>query len=317
MTRLLTYLDDDTERLGCMRDGKVLEVPRVLAAGGLAPTKTLESYISAGPDHWAAAERLLADASQDGLPIESLALRPPLRPGAVICGGANFHDHLKETGRQKPERIEFFFKLPSAVVGPCDDVRMDRTLSNKYDYEVELGVVIGRWTRNVSAEQALDHVFGYLVLNDVSIRDHQIVLDDDGTSHGRFGQGKNFQDACPIGPWVVTASEIGDPSRLRLETRVEGQLRQSAVMSDAIWSVPEQIAYYSTHLTLQPGWIIATGTPGGPGLGSDEELRARPHALPKGVQRGGYVQSGQLVECRIDGIGALLNRYVVHEDGAA
>ena len=313
MTRLLTYIEDGKKRLGCLRDEGVIDVAAAIAERGLPATDTLERYIAEGPDHWRAAEEALDGTNAARRPLETLTLAAPLTPGAIICGGANFHDHLAETGRAKPDRIEFFLKVPTSVVGPRDDVRMDPLLSRKYDYEVELGVVVGRNATNVSAERALEHVFGYLVLNDVSIRDHQIVFDDDGTSHGRFGQGKNFRDACPIGPWVVTASEIADPSQLCLETRVDGQLRQRAHMRTAIWSVPEQIAYYSRHLTLRPGWVVATGTPGGPALGNDPELRARPHALPEGVQRGGYVQPGQVVECRIDGIGTLVNRYVVPE----
>ena len=313
MTRLATLKTEAGPRLVSLTDDGVIDVAERLERLGIPAGSSLEGYIAGGPQLWNSAREVLRQADGAALPWDESDLLAPLHPGAIICGGANFHDHLRETGRAKPDRVEFFFKSPTTVIGPRDDVRMDPRLSAKYDYEVELGIIIGRAARNVPAADALSHVFGYCVVNDVSIRDHQIVLDDDGTSHGRFGQGKTFQDACPLGPWVVTSDELGDPSQLRLSTTVGGELRQQGAMDDAIWSVPDLVAYYSSVLTLQPGWVIAAGTPGGPALGSDVELRADPYRRQDGVQRGGYVQAGQVVVCRIDGIGALANRYVVEE----
>lgn len=311
MSRLATIADGERRRLVAVTDGEFIDVARRLRTHGLRAAEDLGSFIANGPGFWTVAIDALRGRDDDAQPLDETTLAPPLVPGAIICGGANFHDHLRETRRAKPDRVEFFFKSPTSVVGPRDQVHMDPRLSSKYDYEVELGIVIGRHARHVSPADALSYVFGYCVLNDVSIRDHQIVLDDDGSSHGRFGQGKTFQDACPIGPWVVTAEEIGDPGHLQLSTRVDGELRQQSSMDNAIWGVAELVAYYSSVLTLHPGWVIASGTPGGPALGSDLELRADPYSREDGVQRGGYVQPGQTVECRIDGIGSLVNRYAV------
>lgn len=313
MTRFATMERDEERRLVAVVDGGVIDVARRLERAGLPPVDGLRDFIERGSELWRRTADLLGAEDGEVEPLDEAALAPPLVPGAIVCGGANFHDHLRETGRAAPDRVEFFFKSPATVVGPRADVRMAPDLSAKYDYEVELGIVIGRRARNVPAEEALDYVFGYCILNDVSIRDHQIVLDPDGSSHGRFGQGKNFPDACPIGPWIVTADAIGPLEELELTTRVDGELRQRSSMREAIWNVHELVAYYSSVVTLHPGWVIASGTPGGPAFGSDVELRADPYRRSDGVQRGGYVRDGQVVECQITGIGSLVNRYVVED----
>jgi 2-keto-4-pentenoate hydratase/2-oxohepta-3-ene-1,7-dioic acid hydratase in catechol pathway len=236
---------------------------------------------------------------------------PPFVPRTIICGGANFADHLDETHRSKPTHVEFFLKSPTGVIAHGEPVRMDQRLSGKYDYEVELAVVIGREARRVAPEDALDHVFGYTVINDVSIRDQQVIPWDPGRFQLRFGEGKSYQDSAPFGPWVVTADELTDVSRLALRTRVDGRLRQNNSMANIIWHVPALIGYYSSFMTLVAGTVIACGTPGGPALGSDVALGADPYERADGVQRGAYVPPGALVECEIEGIGILANRYTV------
>lgn len=314
MTKLAVLGRHHEQRLVAVEGDSVIDVSRRLGNAGLPDTRDLLEFIQRGRQFWQSAADALKAADRDDVePLDESRLGPPLVPPAIVCGGANFADHLRETGRTRPDRVEFFFKSPTTVIGPRDDVRMSRALSAKYDYEVELGIVIGRRARNVSADEALDYVFGYCVLNDVSIRDHQIVLDADGSSHGRFGQGKNFRDACPLGPWVVMADAIGPLDDLELTTRVDGELRQRSSMREIIWNVPELVAYYSSIVTLHPGWVIAAGTPGGPALGSDVELRADPYRRSDGVQRGGYVRDGQVVTCHISRIGSLANRYVVEE----
>jgi 2-keto-4-pentenoate hydratase/2-oxohepta-3-ene-1,7-dioic acid hydratase in catechol pathway len=197
------------------------------------------------------------------------------------------------------------------VIGAGEDVRMDPALSTKYDYEVELAVVIGVAARDVPRERALEHVFGYTIINDVSIRNQQVIPWDAGRFQLRFGEGKSYQDSAPFGPSIVTADELVDVSGLGLRTRVDGVLRQNNSMRNIIWDVPDLIAYYSTYMTLTPGFVIACGTPGGPALGSDVDLGADPYGRTDGVQRGAYVPDGALVECEIDEIGVLANRYVI------
>jgi 2-keto-4-pentenoate hydratase/2-oxohepta-3-ene-1,7-dioic acid hydratase in catechol pathway len=313
MTRLAVVERHHERRLVAVVEDGAIDVARSLGRAGLPAVGSLQQLIELGTEFWQRAAGVLTATAGTAEPFDESALAAPFSPGAIVCGGANFADHLRETGRGKPERVEFFFKSPATVIGPRDDVRMSRALSSKYDYEVELGIVVGRRARDVAVDEALNYVFGYCVLNDVSIRDHQIVLDDDGTSHGRFGQGKNFRDACSIGPWVVTADALGPLEALELTTRVDGELRQRSSMKEAIWNVAELVAYYSSVVTLHPGWVIAAGTPGGPALGSDVELRADPYRRSDGVQRGGYVQDGQVVECQISRIGSLVNRYVVED----
>jgi len=308
--RLLSYETSEGPRLGRLRGERIEPLARSLAAIGLSPDADLRAVLDAGPDAW---RRLAASTwgSDDALPLADAVLRPPFVPSAIICGGANFHDHLDETHRERPTHVEYFLKSPTGVIGPRDPVRMDPRLSSKYDYEVELAVVIGTRARHVSREDALGHVFGYTIINDVSIRDQQVIPWDPGRFQLRFGEGKSYLDSAPFGPWVVTADELTDVSRLALRTRVDGILRQSNSMANIFWDVPALISYYSSFMSLDPGVVIACGTPGGPALGSDVQLGADPYRRSDGVQRGDYVRPGQLVECEIESIGMLANRYLV------
>ncbi len=309
--RIVAFRSPLGSRLGRVDGDLVRAVDGDLEALGFPPASDLQAVIAAGPETWAALERASRGPSATAVPLASLSLNPPLMPAAIICGGANFADHLDETHREQPTHVEFFVKSPTGVVGPHDDVRMDARLSVKYDYEVELAVIIGRAARDVPRERALDHVFGYTIINDVSIRDQQVVPFDPGRFQLRFGEGKSYQDSAPLGPCVVTADELEDPSRLALRTWVDGVLRQNNAMTNIIWDVPALISYYSSFMTLVPGLVIACGTPGGPALGSDVELGADPYGRQDGVQRGAYVAPGQIVECEIEGIGRLANRYVM------
>lgn len=314
--RLLTYRHAEGTKVAVLVRNRVIDLEPILDGAGLRPPHTLEEYIGRGPDFWNAARELVVGAdlgSAEGRPLDGVRLEPPFMPHTIICGGANFFDHLDETHRQKPDHVEFFLKSPTGVIASGEDVVMDRSLSHKYDYEVELGIVIGLPARDVPVERALDYVFGYTIINDVSIRDQQVIRWDEGRFQLRFGEGKSYQDSAPLGPWIVTADELHDVSTLGLRTRVDGVLRQNNSMQNIIWDVPALIAYYSTYMTLEPGFLIASGTPGGPALGSDVELGADPYERQDGVQRGAYVPDGALVECEIDGIGVLANRYVVGE----
>ncbi len=310
--RLLRYRSDRGTRIGLLTDGRVVEVASALEQAGVEPPADLNDYIERGPRYWAAAREALDPADPErGVLLEDVRLAPPFMPGTIICGGANFLDHLDETHRAKPDHVEFFLKSPTGVIAAGEEVRMDPELSAKYDYEVELGIVIGQEARDVPEERALDHVFGYTIINDVSIRDRQVIPWDEGRFQLRFGEGKSYLDSAPLGPWIVTADEMGDVSELGLRTRVNGVLRQNNSMRNIIWPVPALMAYYSTYMTLKPGFLIASGTPGGPALGSDVDLGADPYERRDGVRRGEYVPDGALVECEIDGIGTLTNRYVI------
>ncbi len=212
----------------------------------------------------------------------------PLRPGKIVAIGLNYHEHAVESGVAAPEAPLIFAKFPSSVVGPFAEIVVDRRLTQSVDWEVELGVVIGARARHVARERALEHVFGYTVVNDVSARDAQ-------SGDGQWVRAKSMDSFCPLGPVVVTADEIGDPQALRLWTTVNGEVMQNASTADMIFSVAELIAYCSSNFTLEPGDLLITGTPWGVGIVRDPPVT---------------LLAGDVVETGIDGIGALRNAVV-------
>ncbi|WP_369053096.1 fumarylacetoacetate hydrolase family protein [Kineococcus terrestris] len=212
---------------------------------------------------------------------------PVPRPGAVFCIGLNYRDHAAETGAELPAEPVVFLKLPATVVGPHDTVLVPRG-SEKTDYEVELGVVVGRTARYLdSAEEGLAHVAGYVVSHDVSEREFQLERG------GTWDKGKNCETFNPLGPWFVTADEVGDPQDLRLRTWVDGELRQDGTTRDMVFGVGELVAYLSRFAVLQPGDVVNTGTPAGVALG-------RPDPKP-------YLRAGSVVECEVSGLGRTRN----------
>jgi len=221
-----------------------------------------------------------------GRPISGVRLAPPVPdPTKVVAIGLNYADHAAEQGTPPPDRPLVFAKFPSSIVGPGDPIRWDRSLTDQVDYEAELGVVIGRRARNVSEKDALDHVFGYTCLNDVSARDLQF-------GDKQWVRGKSLDTFCPIGPWVVTADEIPDPQALRIECLVNGEVLQSSTTAQMIFGVRELISQLSHAFTFEPGDIIATGTPVGVGI------FRKPQRL---------LRDGDVVTIRIEGIGDLVN----------
>jgi len=243
----------------------------------------------------------------NGVDLEKLELEAPIMPKIIICGGANFDDHLEETKRSKPTEVEFFLKAPNCVIGPKKAVKYESRVTEKYDYEVELGIVIKKEGRFIPEEEAFDYIFGYTIVNDISARSRQVIPWGESNFQLRFGEGKNYDTGCPLGPWIVTTDELSDVSSLDLKTWVSGELRQNNNTKNLIWNVPKLVSYYSQFMTLQPGFVIASGTPGGPALGSDTELGADPYERDDGVKRGAYMKSGDQMKLHIDGIGELEN----------
>jgi 2-keto-4-pentenoate hydratase/2-oxohepta-3-ene-1,7-dioic acid hydratase in catechol pathway len=242
------------------------------------------SLIAAGPDELARIrERTASAAPHFGL--DEVRLLAPLRPGKYLAIGMNYARHVAEMGHAERPKLQYWFnKQITCVTGPFDPI--EPGVTQMLDYEVELGVVIGRAAKGVRAAEALGFVFGYLVANDVSARDWQ--------KHSpTFTMGKSFDTHGPIGPWIVTADEIPDPQALPLRCLVNGEVRQESNTSDMSFSVAEQIEYLSTAFTLEPGDLLATGTPEGVGAAM------RP---PR------FLKAGDVVRCEIDGIGAIENR---------
>jgi 2-keto-4-pentenoate hydratase/2-oxohepta-3-ene-1,7-dioic acid hydratase in catechol pathway len=281
--------EDATPRLGIVHGEGMIDVAAALpgAPGSLA------ALVNAGP---AVERQVRALAERPGrmLALERIRWHAPIpRPAKnVFCLGLNYLAHARESGqaRGKEPRIPtvpvFFTKAPTAVTGPFDDVTVDPSVTSQVDWEVELGVVIGLRGRGIAPDEALRHVFGYTVVNDLSARDLQ-------ASHFQWFKGKSLDGFCPMGPFVVTADEFGDPQRKRLRARVNGAVKQDATTADMLFPVAEIIAWLSKGLTVEPGDVIATGTPEGVGMG-----RTPPE----------FLQEGDMVEVEVEGIGALRNR---------
>lgn len=212
-------------------------------------------------------------------------LAAPIRPGKIIAIGLNYLDHIRESKLSRPEKPLVFAKLPSSVTGPNDPIVVDVELTTQVDWEVELGVVVGRRMRGVAVGAALDYVFGYTVGNDVSARDVQF-------SESQWTRGKSFDTFCPLGPVIVTPDEIPDPQALALRTRVNGELMQDSSTAEMLFGVAELLAFCSRSFTLEPGDLLLTGTPWGCGYFMDP-----PRSL----------EVGDVVECQLEGIGVLRN----------
>ena len=281
--RFLTYETDSGPQLG-MLEGDIV---RPVAA------RDMLGLIDAGPAGMDQAR------ASDGAPLRlaDLKLLAPIPSPRrnMLCVGLNYLEHAKEGARARgvpfvaPPIPVFFTKATTAINSPYGDIPFDANVSVQIDWEVELAFIIGRGGKNIKPEEAMSHVFGYTVVNDVSARDVQVA-------HGQqFFKGKSLDGACPMGPWIVTADEAPDPNALGLRCRVNGVTKQDSNTSEFIFKIPELIDWLSRGMTLLPGDVVCTGTPSGVGLG-----RTPPE----------YLKPGDLVESEVDGIGTIRNRVV-------
>jgi 2-keto-4-pentenoate hydratase/2-oxohepta-3-ene-1,7-dioic acid hydratase in catechol pathway len=206
------------------------------------------------------------------------------RPGKIVCVGLNYRDHAEEQGTEIPGAPLLFAKWPNALIGPGEPIVIPR-LSTQVDYEAELGVLIGERVRGVSEENALESVRGYICLNDVSARDLQF-------SDGQWTRGKSADTFCPVGPRLVPAAEVPDPQALGIRCVLNGEVMQDSTTANMIFTVAEIIAYTSATMTLEPGDLIATGTPAGVGVFRDPPV---------------LLKDGDEVTIEIDELGALTN----------
>ena len=259
------------------------------------PTAMVE-FVALGDEGLARARAVMASGPR--LPLGFVRLLAPIRPrNNVMCVGKNYYDHAKEfadsgfdaSAKQVvPDEPVIFTKALSSLADPGDAVRVTDDPTNTSDYEGELGVVIGPGGHQLSEPEAFDHVYGYLIVNDLTIRDLQ-------KRHVQFFIGKSAATYCPMGPMLVTADEIADVGALRLQTRVNGELRQDTTVKELIFDIPRLIAAISAAVRLEPGDMIATGTPVGVGLG---------FTPPR------FLVPGDVVEVTIDGLGTLVNHAV-------
>ncbi len=230
----------------------------------------------------------------DRFTLEDVRLLAPVQPRKFLGIGLNYADHIAESGMEAPEFPVFFNKQATCVVGPGDDVHMPR-VSNLLDYEGELAIVIGRRCRHVSEEEAPEVIAGYTITNDVSVRDWQLRTPT-------MTMGKSFDTHGPLGPWIVTGDELGDPHSLSIKTWVNDELRQDGNTSEMIYDCFQQVAHLSQAFTLEPGDVIATGTPAGIG--------AVRQPFPEGL-----LKVGDAVRIEIEGIGTLENSVVDEPEG--
>jgi 2,4-didehydro-3-deoxy-L-rhamnonate hydrolase len=241
-----------------------VERPGAVDADG--QMRDLSLLISDLTPEWLAPDKLLALRSIDLRQMPKVPAGARLGPPIAgtrhfMCIGLNYRKHAEESNMPIPEEPVVFTKALTSIAGPNDDVTLPEG-SVATDWEVELGVVIGTQAKSVPVEQALEHVAGYCLANDVSERDWQLKR------NGQWGKGKSFDGFGPIGPWLVTADEIPDPQSIALELKVNGEVKQSSSTSDQIFSVATVVSYLSQFMTLLPGDLIITGTPEGVGMGA-------------------------------------------------
>lgn len=304
--RLATFRDAQGTRLGALRDGRVVDLARVADAerapdgpsgsGGIL--SDMLTLIAGGAEALAHARRLAeaapAAATYDAAAVELLAPIPRPRKN-IFCLGRNYAEHAAESLRaigkevQLPPAPNVFTKAVTAVIGPYAGIPYDARVSERLDWEVELGVVIGRGGRHIARAEALTHVWGYTVINDVSARDIQ------NRPGVQWFLGKSLDGSCPMGPGITTADEIPDPQTLRLTLAINDVVKQDDTTAHMLFDVATIIEELSRFLTLEPGDIIATGTPAGVGF-----ARTPPE----------FLRPGDVMESRIERIGALRNRVV-------
>lgn len=299
--RLVTYETDGGQRLGAVVESKVLDLARLSEqdAGASLPG-TMQALIQAGPDACnrarevvsRAEDRLGSLSAEEAHPMAEVKLLAPIpRPSKnVFCLGVNYSAHLEESNRASgrslaPTAPVFFTKVVTSIVAPNAPILFDEALSVKYDWEAELGVVIGLGGRSIPRDRAMDHVFGYTCFNDVSVRDVQNL-------HVQWFRGKSIDGTCPFGPWIVTADEVPDPHNLAIECRVNGVVKQSSNTSFLINDIPAIIYHLSNGLTLEPGDLISTGTPAGVGFARTPQE---------------FLKPGDVVEVEIERVGLLRN----------
>lgn len=298
-------------RLGAIEQERVYDLQALANPNEQDWFRTTITFIDGGPSAMTAAKRILriAREREEGFAIDDVALVSPITPSTILCSGSNYlaHNREKANAPLSGKEPEFFLKTADCVIGPDQPILFDPRLTSKLDCETELAIVIGKPGRHIPKERALDHVFGYTIVNDVTARDRQVRRAANGLTWYDLGRGKAFDTSAPMGPVIVTSDEIGDPQNLGLRTRINGELRQSASTSDMIWSCADLIHFFSINFTLRPGMVIITGTPAGTAWSSDGELGGSWQGSPGLVAASRYCLPGDVIESEIERIGILRN----------
>ncbi|HET6261608.1 MAG TPA: fumarylacetoacetate hydrolase family protein [Chloroflexia bacterium] len=302
--RLISFkAAEDGPHVGVLIGDQVLDLTVWLGTKQAMPAFDMLELIGMGDAGLRLVRHAVESASEDVdiaeamLPFEEAMLLAPIpRPRKnVFCLGRNYAEHAAESTRAwgedapppPPQYPAIFTKAPTSVIGPYDDIPYDPNVTTQLDWECELAVVVGKQGKNITRDEAFDYIFGYMVLNDVSAREVQ------KRHGGQFFKGKSLDGTCPIGPWIITADELGDPGDLQLWTRVNGEVKQHDTTRSMLLDVPGTIESLSLGMTLDPGDIIATGTPAGVGF-----ARTPPE----------FLHPGDVVECEVERVGLIRNR---------
>jgi 2-keto-4-pentenoate hydratase/2-oxohepta-3-ene-1,7-dioic acid hydratase in catechol pathway len=288
--KVLRYRYRNEESYGVLRQQTVLSSPALAELFKQTVPQTMESFITEGEDALETAEELLKRASlQDiervSVPLSAVSLLAPIPfPPKIICLGLNYFDHASETNSTVPDEPVIFMKPHTAITGPNQKI-IKPSFVKELDYEGELCIVMGKTAKNVTASEAKKHVFGYTVLNDVSARDFQF-------KDGQWTRGKSFDTFAPTGPCITTENQLKNTGNLTIRTWVNGKLRQNGTTRNMVFNVSQIVHQLSRVMTLEPCDIIATGTPSGVGFAMKPPQ---------------YLQNGDVVRIKIEGIGELEN----------
>jgi len=277
--KLVTFSYQNQTRIGAVIDDRVVD-----SLGNADIPKTMIEFLNAEVESLAAMQQLI-NSGQHRIALADVKLNAPIpRPPKYLAIALNYADHISETGMNKPEYPNFFTKQNTCVIGSGDFIHLPK-VSDKLDYEGELAFVIGKRCRHVPVEKAREVIAGFMIANDVTVRDWQARVPN-------MTVGKSFDTCGPLGPWLVTSDEISDPHNLILKTWVDDELRQNANTAEMIFNCYEMIAYLSQAMTLEVGDVISTGTPSGVGV----KMSPR-----------GFLKIGQTVRIEIEGLGVLVN----------
>jgi 2-keto-4-pentenoate hydratase/2-oxohepta-3-ene-1,7-dioic acid hydratase in catechol pathway len=271
---------------GVLDGNKVVD----LSAAGLPVDATgdLMAIVRGGDAALAQIRAALGSSSRREYALDTVKLSAPLlHPSKIVAVGLNYIDHCKEANLPVPSEPVLFTKWPNSITGPYDELTWPESVTKEVDYEVELGVVIGKRGRNISEKDALDYVCGYTVVNDVSARDLQFA------NAKQWDRGKSLDTFCPWGPWIVTRDEIKDPHNLTVRTVLNGKEMQISNTKNLIFNINQIIAYASQGTTLMPGDLIPTGTPFGVGFSRTPPV---------------FLKHGDVCECEVEGVGRIINK---------
>jgi 2-keto-4-pentenoate hydratase/2-oxohepta-3-ene-1,7-dioic acid hydratase in catechol pathway len=284
--KLLTFIVDGQMRPGVLDGDRVID----LAAAGCPVDETgdLLRIVRGGDAMLERVREALHNPRRREFALEEVTVTAPLfNPSKIIAVGLNYIDHCEEAKLPVPKEPVLFSKWPNSITGPYDELHWPEKVTREVDYEVELGVVIGRRGRNISEKDALDYVCGYTVVNDVSARDLQFA------NAKQWDRGKSLDTFCPWGPYIVTRDEVGDPHNLDVRTVLNGEEMQKSNTSKLIFNINQIIAYASQGTTLMPGDLIPTGTPFGVGFSRTPPV---------------FLKHGDVCECEVERVGKIINK---------